>query len=225
MKPSIIKLFILFNLFIYDTNGQSISINKCDRNLLSIDEYEKCISDSVWTEDVIIRMNYIINLKTDLLPKYRLLRKQLNISTSLQEKLNHLKTTYDTVLNMKLIAFQNEMDRNQKYVQPKAYLSSLLSFEIFKFYPDVYAILLNEIHLQLKPKTLIEQQIRYKENFNQILLSIPVELKQQLLEITNKLNIDNNKICERGIIKLFQGSISDMYKSDCDIINFLLWTE
>jgi hypothetical protein len=225
MKPSIIKLLFLFNLFIYDTNGQSISINKCDQNLLSRDEYEKCISDSVWTNDVIIRMNYIINLKTDLLPKYRLLRNKLNIPSLLQEKLKHLKITYDTVLNKKLVVFQNEMDRNQKYVQPKAYLSSLLSFEIFKIYPDVYAVLLNEIHLQLIPKTTIQQQIQYKEDFNQILKAIPDELNQKLLEITNRLNIDNNKISESGITKVFQGSISDKYKSDCNIINFLLWSE
>ena len=176
MKTSIFKLFIFFNFFILETSGQEIISNICDSKLLTKQEYEKCKSDSVWTADIINKTNYIINLKTDLLPKYRLLRKELDIPIILQEALQQLKITYDTVLNNKLSIFQTEMDRNQKYVQPKAYLSSLLSFQFFKFYPDIYAILLNDIHLQLKPKTTSEQQKFYKLRFDEIINLIPNDL-------------------------------------------------
>ncbi len=188
-------------------------------------EYEKCKSDTAWTTDILIKTNYIIKFKTSLLPKYRLIRRDLNIPATLQKSLEQLKIIYDTVLNKKLSIFQTEMDRNQKYVQPKAYLSSLLSFQLLKFYPDIYAILLNDIHLQLTPKSTSEEQKLYKQLFDMTVKSIPAELYQKLIKITNKLSIDNNKLMEQGVTKMFQGSIQEGYRSHCDIINFLLWTE
>ena len=225
MRPSILKLIILFNFFLVDTYGQEIAANTCDSTLLTKKEYEKCKSDTAWTADIFIKTNYIIKFKTSLLPKYRLIRRSLNIPTTLQKSLEQLKIIYDTVLNKKLSIFQTEMDRNQKYVQPKAYLSSLLSFQILKFYPDIYAILLNDIHLQLIPKTTKEEQIVYRQLFIKTMQSIPVELHQKLIKITTELNRDNNILMEQGVIKMFQGSSQESYRSQCDNINFLLWVE
>ncbi|MDB5206397.1 MAG: hypothetical protein JWR72_1472 [Flavisolibacter sp.] len=225
MRHSIIKLLILFNFLLVDSYGQEIIANTCDSTLLTKKEYEKCKSDTAWTADILIKTNYIIKFKSDLLPKYRLIRRNFNVPPTLQKSLLQLKIIYDTVLNKKLSVFQTEMDRNQKYVQPKAYLSSLLSFHVLKFYPDIYAILLNEIHLQLTPKTTSEEQKKYKNLFNKTIKSIPTGLYQKLFKITDELNADNNKIMQQGVTKMFQGSIQEGYKSQCDIINFLLWAE
>lgn len=225
MRPSIFKLLILFNFFLVDTHGQEIATNTCDSILLTKQEYEKCNSDIVWTDDILIKTNYIINFKTSLLPRYRLIRKGLNIPTPLQNSLDQLKKIHDTILDEKLSLLQSEMDSSQNYVQPKAYLSSLLSFQIFKFYPDIHAILLNDIHLQLKPKTTVEEQKIYKQHFDNAMESIPTELYQMLIKITTELRADNNLLMEQGFNKMFQGSIQDEYRNRCDIINFLLWTE
>jgi hypothetical protein len=55
--------------------------------------------------------------------------------------------------------------------------------------------------------------------------SIPAELYQKLIKITNELSIDNNNLMEQGVTKMFQGSFQEGYRSQSDIINFLLWTE
>ena len=225
MRPLIVKLIILFNFFLVNTYGQEIAANTCDSTFLNKKEYEKCKSDNAWTSDILIKTNYIIKFKTSLLPKYRLIRRNLNIPATLQKSLEQLKIIYDTVLNKKLSLFQTEMDRNQKYVQPKAYLSSLLSLQILKFYPDIYAILLNDIHLQLMPKSTIEQQKMYMQLFDKAIESIPVELYQKLIKITSELNRDNNILLEQGVIKMFQGSIQESYRIQCDNLNFLLWAE
>ena len=225
MRPQIFKLLFLFNFFFVDTYGQEIVANTCDSTFLTKKEYEKCKSDTAWTADILIKTNYIIEFKTAVLPKYRLIRRDLNIPLTLQKSLQQLKIIYDTVLIKKLSQFQTEMDRNQKYVQPKAYLSSLLSFQMLTFYPDIYAILLNDIHLQLKPKSTSEEQKLYKQLFDKTVKSIPLDLYRKLIKITNKLSIDNNKLMEKGITKMFQGSIQEGYRNQCDIINFLLWTE
>jgi len=227
MRPSIIKLLILFNFFLVDTYGQEIVANTCDSTLLTKKEYEKCKIDSVFTVDIIIKTNYIIKFKTDLLPKYRLIRRELNIPDTLQKSLQQLKVIYDTVLNKKLSIFQTDMDRNQKYVQPRAYLASLLSLQVFKLYPDIYAILLNDIHLQLKPKTSREEQKMYKQLIDKTINSIPSDLYQKLLKVANELSADNNKLMDKIVIKMFQGSIQegDEFRSQCNIIDFLLWTE
>jgi hypothetical protein len=225
VRPLIFKLLFLFNFFLVDTYGQEIVANTCDSTLLTKKEYEKCKSDTAWTADILFQTNYIIKFKTELLPKYRLLRRNLDIPPILQKSLHQLKIIYDTVLNKKLPVFQTEMDRNQKFVQPKAYLSFLLSFQVLKFYPDIYAILLNDIHLQLTPKSSSEEQKLYKQLFNETVKSIPVDLYQKLLKITSELSIDNNKLMKQSVTKLFQGSIQEDYRSQYDIINFLLWTE
>jgi hypothetical protein len=139
--------------------------------------------------------------------------------------LQQLKIIYDTVLNKKLSIFQTEMDRNQKYVQPKAYLSSLLSFQVLKFYPDIYAVLLNEIHLQLSPQITSEEQKMYTQLFNKTIKSIPADLYQKLEKITNRLAADNNKLMNQYVTKMFQGLTQEGDRSQYDIINFLLWTE
>lgn len=225
MRIPIFKLIFLFNFFLVDAYGQEIVANTCDSILLTKKEYEKCKSDTAWTSDILIKTNYIVKFKTALLPRYRLLRRDLNISLTLQKSLQQLKIIYDTVLNKNLSIFETEMDRNQKYVQPKAYLSSLLSFQVFKFYPDIYAILLNDVHLQLKPKSTSDEQKFYKQLFDKTVKSIPVDLYRKLIKITNELSTENNKLMEQGVIKPFQGSIQEGYRSECDIINFLLWTE
>ena len=225
MRTSIIKLLILFNFFLVDSYGQEIVANTCDSTLLTKKEYEKCKTDTAWAADILIKTNYIIKFKTDLLPKYRLIRRELNIPPTLQKSLQQLKIIYDTVLNKKLNVYQSEMDSNQKYVQPKAYLSSLLSFQVVRFYPDIYAILLNDIHLKLTPKTTRKEQELYQQLLDQTIKSIPDDLYQRIIKITNEFNADNNKLMEQGIIRLLQGSMEEGYRSKCDVINFLLWTK
>jgi hypothetical protein len=114
---SIFKLLILFIFFLEESYGQEIASNTCDSTILTKKEYEKCMSDTAWTADIILKTNYIIKFKTFLLPKYRLIRRDLNIPATLQKSLQQLKLIYDTVLSKKLSLFQIEMDRNQKYVQ------------------------------------------------------------------------------------------------------------
>ena len=59
MKPSILKLLILFNFFLVDTYGQEIVTNTCDSTSLTKKEYEKCKSDTAWATDIPIKTNYI----------------------------------------------------------------------------------------------------------------------------------------------------------------------
>jgi hypothetical protein len=147
------------------------------------------------------------------------------LSNELQNSLRQLKAAYDTVLNAKLSTFINEMDKNQKFVQPKAYLSSLLSLQTFKFYPDVYAILLNDIHLQLSPKTSISNLNFYIELVDKISKSIQPDLFKRLELITTSFLADNDNLKKSGFSPLFQGTQSQEDKKKYEITNFLLWTE
>lgn len=216
---------IFLTLISFDTNGQSFVANSCDSSKLTKQEFEKCMADTAWKKDIIITANYITNLKTNLLPNYRKIRKELILSEDLLTSLRLLKTTYDNVLNNKLTTFQIEMDKNQKYLQPKAYLSSLLSLQTFRFYPDVYAILLNDIHLQLKPKTSIAGLNSYNKLVDKVYRSIGTDLHQKLEEITTTFTDDNHKLKADGFSPQFQGTQSEAEIKKYRIINFLLWAE
>lgn len=225
MNHLIFKLSILLSLFLANAYGQKIITNTCDSLLLTKVEYEKCKRDTAWNEDFSVKVNYIINYKTALLPKYRLIRRTINLPPKLEASIKKLKLVYDSILNIKLSVIEKDMDRNQKYVQPKAYLSSILSLQIFKFYPDVYAILLNDLHLSLNPRTTKQEKIFFEQYFNEALQAIPISIMNKLENITSALKVDESKINNQQIIFMFQGEIPTAYRKQCDIINFLLWME
>lgn len=225
MRHLLISFILFFTILRVDSYGQSFVANSCDSTKLTKEEFKKCLADTAWNADIIIATNYITNLKTDLLPKYRKLRRELKLSNELQNSLRHLKATYNTVLNAKLSTFISEIDKNQKYVQPKAYLSSLLSLQTFKFYPDVYAILLNDIHLQLSPKTSVSDLNMYKKLVDKISKSIQPDLFKRLELITTSFLAGNDQLKKNGFSPLFQGTQIQEDKKKYQIINFLLWTE
>ena len=225
MRPPLFRFILFFTIISTGTYGQSFTANLCDSTRLTRQEFEKCLADTTWNADMVIKTNYITELKTDLLPKYRTIRKELTLSRELLNSLRLLKLTYDTVLKSKLSTILFEINKNQKYVQPKAYISSLLSLQTFRFYPDVYAILLNEIHLQLSPKASMDELNNYNRLVDKISKTIPIDLYQRLEVITTSFASDNDKLMKDGFSPLFQGTQSQTDIKKYRIINFLLWTD
>ncbi len=221
LRCRIIPVFTFICTLIY---GQNFAPNSCDSTILTPLEFKKCKVDSVWNKDITIYINYIVNLKTDLLPKYRTIRKELVLPSELQSSLRLLKFTYDTVLYRKLSTFQSEMDKNQKYVQPKAYIASLLSLQTLCFYPDSYAILLNPIHLSLSPKTTARKLENYNTLVDKVFKTIPPDLYQQLVAITTSFATDNDILKKEGFPSWFKGVLNQADITKYSIINFLLWT-
>ena len=216
-----IIIFFLYGLVFTKSEAQSLLMNLCDSSVLGKEDFTKCIEDSVWIRDIQVKMNYIFSFKTQLLPKYRIQREKIQIPESTKILLKHLKHCYDSSLNYKLNVWETEMDQNQHYVQPKAYLSSLLSFQLFRFYPDIYAILINEIHLDLNPKTTREDIESTKILSENIMKQISPTLVAQLKQITTSFQLDKAKLSAGHPIEVFQGNKNDSY----NIINFLLWTQ
>ena len=223
MKP-VIFLFIVTILSV-STFSQQFLLNVCDSSILTKEEYEKCKIDSVWTNDIIVKTNYISVFKTELLPKYKLQRQKIQMPKDLEALIKRIKYVYDSTLNHKLNVWEKEMDMNQKYIQPKAYISSLLSFQLFKFYPDVYAILLNDIHLKLRPQSSTNHIKNNRELLERINKKIPAGLYRELLKIATEFQVDKFKLTKGSTIELFQGVKPDAYTVSCNIINFLMWTE
>jgi hypothetical protein len=223
----LLKFFFCSFLTILFTNtyNQSLVDNTCDSATLTMEELEKCLADKAFYADILITTNYIIKFKTALLPKYRIIRNELTLPDELQNSLKLLKITYDSVVNAKIPAFQAEMSKNQKHIQPKAYLASLISLETFRIYPDVYAILLNDIHLLLSPRTSIANLNSHKKLVEQVFNTIPIDLHQRLEEITTSLVSENEKLKIGGFSPIFQGRPNQGDLEKYQIINFLVWEE
>lgn len=99
MKPILIRLFCVSLLTTGNIYGQHILPNICDSTTLTALAYQKCRIDSAWTEDIIVKTNYIAAFKTQLVPKYRVTRKELFLPLSLTNALKTLRAVYDTVLS------------------------------------------------------------------------------------------------------------------------------
>ncbi len=209
----------------FQGKGQSLVANHCDSSILTKQEYEKCKGDTIYNKDIIARTNYIVFLKTELLTKYREQRKGLILPDVVKMDLKALKAIYDSTTNYKLQRITSEMDRNQKYVQPKAYIASLLALEPFKFYPDIYAILLNEIHLSLNPKTDLNHMKQVQALVDKIYSSLSTDMKDKVQQISLGLITERRAYTKGYFLDMFQGSIGDKERSKYNVINFLLWEE
>jgi hypothetical protein len=218
------SILIIFIFTSFKGLGQNIDSNHCDSSILTQQELEKCKRDSFYNSDIIIRSNYIIFLKNRLLPKYRIQRQALFIPDEIKKQIELLKSIYDSTLNYKLQRMTIDMDRNQKYVQPKAYISTLLAYEVFKFYPDVNAILLNEIHLILNPKTSQEQITQIQKLIYTISFSLSIKLKEEVQQITLSMTEERKAYTKGQFYDMLQGSIDDDKRNELNIINFLIWT-
>lgn len=215
-----ICLFISINL-----NSQVLNKNNCDRSVLSEKEYVKCLEDSAWNYDIIAKTNYISFIKTELLPKFRQKRKQLKIPEDLTIYLTELKILYDSSLKNKTWSISKEMEKNQYYIQPKAYISSILSFEVFKFYPDIYAVLLNII----PSWTSFNNNLGELEKIDALLKKIKISLPQNILstakDITTEMEKERLKYKEHLVGDFLQGSTDEQSRQFYSIINFLIWNE
>jgi hypothetical protein len=220
-----ITLIIICLTASFGGQSQTLASNYCDSSILTKQEYEKCKRDTIFNNDILLRVNYISFLKTELLPKYRVQRKAFILPDDLRKDVKLLKAIYDSTVAVKLPGIASEMDRNQKYVQPKAYVSSLLAFEIFKFYPDVYAVLLNEIHLSLNPKPNGDQMKQIQSLVHKIYASVNSPTKDKLYQITSALTKERRAFTKDFLLDLFGGNIDEEKQKEYHLVNFLLWTE
>jgi len=224
MRKVILSAICILTLLSLETAGQTFISNKCDSTVLSPAEIAKCRIDSVYQYDLVPKINMITRLKTEVLPKHRKKRTALQFSDSLRKKIRAFKQIYDSTLNYKLEVFGSDMDRNQRYVQPKAYISSLLTFQIFKFYPDVYAILFNPVHLDLTPKTKLEDRERILKLLNEIIQLIP-EGEREII-FASAMELDKEaKVAGEGVPHVFQGLLNENERKPYILVNYIIWTE
>ncbi len=221
--PMSIKLLIAFFAFFFcqQASAQKLTSYSCDKSILSEEEYEKCVADSLWEKDLLIVSDYITFLQKKIFPEFRIKRKKITISAQLELDLASLRKIYDSTLDSKLSAIKKDMYRNQKFIQPNAYLSSLMSLEIFNFYPDINAILLNPIHLELNPKTELSELETIEKLVSKLLLSIPSDLYTKADSYSKALETKKNEYPHQ--IGMFKGDIDVAQREKLNILNFLLW--
>lgn len=223
------KCFLFFFAFLLikcdASYSQVFDKNTCDSTILSKSEYLKCIQDSAWSYDIQPKVNYIVFTKTLLHPKYRILRKSIEIPQNISFDLNKLKSIYDSTLYYKIKIILKDLNRNLLYVQPQAYLSTMLSLENFKFYPEVYAILIADIHLMVTPKTTPNQLLDYKNLVEKIYSQLNPEYIQKIELISSNMRTEKINYTKGYFLEMFQGALSDTERKKYDLINFLLWKE
>lgn len=199
--------------------------NTCDSNVLSTVAHRKCLEDSLFSNDLITRIDYISFLKTNLLPKYRAKRNEIKLPSNLLSQLKTLKAIYDSTLDHKTRIWSLEGDKNQMHIQPKSYVVTKLSFEPFFIYPDIYAILFNPIQLSLKPQNDYRKTIASIELAGKILSEIPDDLEEKLEVICKSMMQERKKYTRGYFYDIFQGAIDEDKRLAYNVINFLLWTE
>ncbi|MEJ7694663.1 hypothetical protein [Daejeonella sp.] len=195
----------------------------CDEKYLTAIELEKCQLDSVYVPDVQYKLNFIVSFKSNVLPKFRVIKRKLKLSEEVKSEINLLSRIYDSVLSVKSYRYEKDGDKNTLFIQPNSYLSTVLSMQIFKIYPDIYAVLLNPIHLQLNPKTSKPEIEDFENRVNQVYKKLSSEEILRLSNTVQNLKIERSLIPHAENAKLFQGQLDETAKLKYEIVNFLLW--
>lgn len=222
MKYLIALNITILIIFCFKGMTQQYLPNYCDSAVLTEKQLAKCRLDSNFNTDLTLKINYTIELQTKILPSYRKIRSDLELTPKLNEKVKKVKYIYDSTLNYKLSVYESSMFKNKQYIQPKAYISTLLSYQLFRFYPDSYAILLNPVHLNLLPKT--------PENKMSEISDLLLEIQGLLEAQTDKRYLSSAQEIEKAInslkyLRLLQGDPQSDLKNLCNIVNFLIWSE
>ena len=98
-----------------------------------------------------------------------------------------------------------------------------MALETFKFYPDIYAILLNEIHLILNPTSDSDQVKQIQKLVDRIYSSMAIQMKNEVQKIT--LALADERKAYTHELDMFQGTIEEKKRKEYNVINFLVWTE
>lgn len=183
--------------------------NTCDSTILTAAEYNKCKTDTFFTENLRWVLDYIVFLKTDLFPRYRIKRKALQVPPNLQQQLKQLRQLYDSTLAYKLTVIAKDMDKGQLYVQPKAYISSVLSLEIFKFYPDINAVLFNPTHRYLNPKSNYNKMVAMQALADNIYAMLMPALRQEITTIVVSMRKERKAFAKELMLDMLQGALAD----------------
>jgi len=218
-----IIIAILLTITWYEVKAQELTSYPCDKNILTDEAYEKCLSDSALKLNVFAVTNYIALLQKKIFPGFRINRKSLNIPVEVESDLAILRNMYDSTLKFKTGVIKEDMYKNQKYVQPYAYISSYLALEIFNLYPDIYAILLNPIHLVLRPKTNPDSLKLIETYTSKIFSALPADLYSEVLLYSKDLELKRKEFSYNVV--MFQGELEAAQKDKLNVLNFLLWTK
>ncbi|MBW0176373.1 hypothetical protein [Sediminibacterium sp.] len=219
-------IILIFAFVAHKCNAQQLLQNGCDTSFMGKETYQKCMEDSLYASMINQAIDHFTFIKTTILPKFRKQRRELSIPPNIKTGIIELRRIYDSTLKHKLWEINKDMNRNMKYVSPKSNILSLLAFEHFRIYPDIYAILLNEIHLHLNPvsnKANIES-INKKIDFLYITLSEHFKntLEQIYIAMRDEKSLYESKIQWRGT---FQGNIPDKDRIKYGLIDFLIWDQ
>lgn len=228
MKNTARKIYIVFlSLFLttFIAQSQQININNCDKLVLSDSEYERCLSDTAWGSDITIRINYISFLKTEVLPPIRKERKKLFLQDTLRNLIIELKDTYDSIYMKRFFSYREQMDKNQKFIQPKAYLSSILSFEVFFLYPDIYAVIINDPVANSNQSDYYLFVDRFYQKCLHAYSLLNEDIMKNLLIQTTKLENHLSSKIEFKNLTIFKNPIQGELENKLAVINYLIWTE
>ena len=218
--------YFLFTFFSTFLSAQFID-NNCDQKILNQKEYNKCIKDSIYKFDFAPRINYITSLTTQVLPKFREIRKKIVFGQNITEQIDNLKKIYDNEASKKVFVFQKDTYKNGMFVSPKSYVSTNLAFQNFIIYPDTFAILINQNNLLVNPKNTTKELDYFEKLINELFSKIPEKQKIEILKTVTELRIEKLKIQTDGPTEVLQGIgiLNEDERKKYDVIDFLIWND
>jgi hypothetical protein len=211
-------LFILSSLLIL--HGNFFAQNCSEINIDKIHN-ERIESDSIYKEDVQLRIKYYVKLSKIILPKYFELKKNIydDLESNDKIKIRKLAKRYEQNRLGYLNRFKETQLRVYQNINAYSSLNNLLIFETFNLFPDSYALLLNEsIHdsyVDSQDEVLVnELYSKYEyivENNFECITEMMIDIKSvkkeyKIVEIFQNTGNKTKKLCDKS-----------------DLINLLLW--
>ena len=179
--------------------------------------------DSIWIQDVEEGMHVYVKFKVHLLSlvpeEIELLLE--NLDSVLIADLDHLDKIYKTEVNNFKIGYSEFMLRKDDKLYGYAYLGTIIEFEKFLVFPNIYGILLNPNRLNINPKLDKGTREVCEELVNKIHDSIFTIQPKKLIEIKRFIE-EFQRNAPDDFHKINQGGLSETEKSKYKFIDFLI---
>lgn len=182
--------------------------------------------DTLFTTDITHKINYLAALHRNFLPSHKSLKDSVKnrLDTENLAALKRIDSFYYDRLGILRAAYLGENPGFNENLPVFAHLDYVVVFEIFRFYPDLYAILFNPVQGVSKKRTPYDERKSLLAAIEGLYAGTQQTLFREHGAAYRAFLDKLSKLQKKHFYyPMWQGSIEEAEREKYNRINFLIW--
>ena len=182
--------------------------------------------DTLFTTDIELGINYLAALHRNFLPSHKSLKDSIKnlLHTDDLAALRRIDSIYCHRLSILRAAYLGETPGFNENLPVFSHLNYVIDFEIFRFYPDLYAILLNPVQGISKKRMPYDERKDLLAAIDGLYAGTQSAVFREHGDAYRAFLDKLTKLQEKHHYRpMWQGSIEETEREKYQRINFLIW--